>query len=157
MSFCCCSLKQNEFNDNFYDEISYYADTVVYRALIVFPAEKLNHNPDVGVDGYVIGPCISNIIKKQKYLLLNSKKGKHIYIYTDLSCILKNTVYPSKYDNVKIDSVISYINYENKAIYTKEQIVCYLKKSKMLYKKNRKWSWNWQPDTLFLPKIIISQ
>ncbi len=157
MSLCGCNFKQNEFDDIFYDEISSYADSVSYRALIVFPAEKLNHNPDIRVDGYLIGPCISSVVKKQKYLLLNSKKGKHIYIYSDLTCILKNTVYPSIHDNVKIDSVISYINYENKTIYTKEQIVCYLKKSKMLYKKGKKWIWNWQPDTLFLPKIIILQ
>ena len=157
MSLCRCHPNQNEFDDRFCDEISRYADTVGYRALIVFPAEKLNHNPENIIDGYVIGPCISSIIQNQKYLVLNSRKGKHIYIYTDLSSILKNTVYPLNYDNVKIDSVVSYIGYENKAVYTKEQIVCYLKKSKMLYKKNEKWNWNKQPDTLLLPKIIISQ
>lgn len=157
LSLCCCHSNQNEFDDIFYDEISLYADTVDYRALIVFPAEKLNHNSDVKVDGYVIGPCITSIIKNQKYLLLNSKKGKHIYIYSDLSCILKNVTYPSNNDNVKIDSVISYVDYENKAIYTKEQIICYLKNTKMLYKKNGKWNWNQKPDTLFLPKIINSQ
>ena len=53
MSLCSCRQNQNEFDDIFYDEIILYADTVDYKALIVFPAEKLNHNPDVKVDGYV--------------------------------------------------------------------------------------------------------
>ena len=157
LSLCCCHSKQNEFDDDFYDEISLYSDTVVYRALMIFPAEQLNHNPDIRIDGYVIGPCMVNILKDQKSLLLNSKSGKHIYIITDLSCIFKNAVYPTNDDNVEIDSVFLYKDYENKSVYTKEQIICYLKNAKMLYKMDGKWNWNCQPDTLFLPKIIISR
>lgn len=150
-----CQKDENNIviNQDSFRAIKCYISKHNYQAYLLLSTKEL-FNDRKNCSGYLIGPFYRDIlVDRGKTRLLEIDK-KNVYILSDLSVFLRQYIAPQ--DDNTSDSTFLYMMGDN-AIYTHDALVVYLKKSILLFYNNGKLYKNLRPDTLYLPKIQISE
>ena len=148
---CRCD-KTGEIGFKFNKETSsaieeYISKNGRYDSYLLFPSSFL-FNDRKEYTGLLVGPMYKDVWDEDKVVSHFLVNGKNVYVMSDCSCFMRHE---TKIKYCKPDSV--YIQYGDMAISDHTPIINFIKRSFLLYYRNKKLQINMKPDTLFIPKI----
>jgi len=146
-------IVRKTINEDFYEAIKEYVQSEKeYDQFLLIPADKFPTVRD-DISGYLIGPLYPIVLELMETDVLEFVRftpNQSIYYTTEFKELFEENK-PS-FKTIK-DSVVLYKGHDGVDHYDRNPLVNFLKRARLLQMKD-KLIINYQPDTLFLPKIV---